>query len=485
VYCCQSLVLKKRVMQFCIFVISSILILFFPLISTRPAEIQNAQDVEPGEIVQVCDETNSKNWFIYCSGRMIEAAMTLHLYADSKTYTDRPLLRPPGDVLKDFNEQFPEGQEIKKEELQAFMDKNFAAKDDELDRCELTDWTENPPLIDTIRDESMKKWALNLHGIWKDLCRKIKKEVNQKPDQFSLLYVPNQFVVPGGRFKEYYYWDAYWIIKGLLASGMVQTVKDMIYNLVYLVENHGFIPNGGRVYYLRRSQPPFLIPMVYDYFEATGDIAFVNEILPTLEKELNFWYENRQTNVSLIGEEVQVFRYNSASNVPRPESYREDMLLVQNINDTTEKRKIWSNLASAAESGWDFSSRWFKDLHNLSSIDTSNVIPVDLNAFMCGNLNILSFLFEKSGTTSKAEKYRQKFENFKRVFQKVFYVENEKGWYDYNLRNASHNINFYPSMLTPLFTNCYHSLDVSTVEDMFEHMDKQGAFKYKGGVPSR
>lgn len=73
------------------------------------------------------------------------------------------------------------------------------------------------------------------------------------------------------------------------------------------------------------------------------------------------------------------------------------MLLVQNINDTTEKRKIWSNLASAAESGWDFSSRWFKDLHNLSSIDTSNVIPVDLNAFMCGNLNILSFLFEKSG----------------------------------------------------------------------------------------
>jgi alpha,alpha-trehalase len=188
-------------MQSSIFVISSILILFLPLISPRPAEIQNAQDVEPGEIVQVCDETNSKNWFIYCSGRMIEAAMTLHLYADSKTYTDRPLLRPPGDVLKDFNEQFPEGQEIKKEELQEFMDKNFAAKDDELDRCELTDWTENPPLIDTIRDESMKKWALNLHGIWKDLCRKIKKEVYQKPDQFSLLYVPNQFVVPGGRFK--------------------------------------------------------------------------------------------------------------------------------------------------------------------------------------------------------------------------------------------------------------------------------------------
>ena len=65
---------------------------------------------------------------------------------------------------------------------------------------------------------------------------------------------------------------------------MVQTVKDMIRNLVHLVNTHGFIPNGGRVYYLRRSQPPFLIPMVYDYYEATGDIAFIHEILPTLVK---------------------------------------------------------------------------------------------------------------------------------------------------------------------------------------------------------
>jgi alpha,alpha-trehalase len=58
---------------------------------------------------------------------------------------------------------------------------------------------------------------------------------------------------------------------------------------------------------------------------------------------------------------------------------------------------MWRNLASAAESGWDFSSRWFEDLQNLSTIDTTNVVPVDLNAFMCGNLNALSFLFEKAG----------------------------------------------------------------------------------------
>lgn len=39
--------------------------------------------------------------------------------------------------------------------------------------------------------------------------------------------------------------------------------------------SHGFVPNGGRVYYLIRSQPPLLTQMVYEYFLATGDLDFV------------------------------------------------------------------------------------------------------------------------------------------------------------------------------------------------------------------
>ena len=92
--------------------------------------------------------------------------------------TDRPLLRPAQDVWEDFNKEFPEDQEIDKAQLQAFMDKNFAGKDAELDYCELPDWSPNPVLIKTIKDESMRKWALHLNEIWKDLCRKMKKDVS-------------------------------------------------------------------------------------------------------------------------------------------------------------------------------------------------------------------------------------------------------------------------------------------------------------------
>lgn len=67
---------------------------------------------------------------------------------------------------------------------------------------------------------------------------------------------------------------------------MHETSKSMIRNFAYIVDTVGFIPNGGRVYYLQRSQPPFLCGMVYEYYEATHDVEFIKEMLPVLEKVL-------------------------------------------------------------------------------------------------------------------------------------------------------------------------------------------------------
>lgn len=176
----------------------------------------------------------------------------------------------------------------------------------------------------TIADPKLREWAYKLNGIWKQLCRKIDPAIEQHTSRYSLLYVPNSFIVPGGRFREFYYWDAYWIIKGLIASDMYNTTRSMIRNLASMVDKYGFVPNGGRVYYLQRSQPPFLAAMVYELYEATNDKAFVAELLPTLLKELNFWNEKRMTDVQMNGKSFKVYQYKTASNVPRPESYRVD-----------------------------------------------------------------------------------------------------------------------------------------------------------------
>lgn len=59
---------------------------------------------------------------------------------------------------------------------------------------------------------------------------------NENPKRTSLIYVPEEFIVPGGRFREFYYWDAYWIVKGLVASGLSNTIKKMITNFVTIVD---------------------------------------------------------------------------------------------------------------------------------------------------------------------------------------------------------------------------------------------------------
>lgn len=70
------------------------------------------------------------------------------------------------------------------------------------------------------------------------------------------------------------------------------------------------------------------------------------------------------------------------------------------------------------------------------------------------------------------------------MFQKVFYVHNESGWFDYNWKNERHNFQFYPSMATPLFTRCYHALNHAQVEAIFQKMDNMGTFKFTGGIPT-
>ena len=64
-----------------------------------------------------------------------------------------------------------------------------------------------------------------MHGRWKDLGRKIKSDVKDHPERYSLHYLPEPFIVPGGRFREMYYWDSYWTIQGLIVSNMPETVK--------------------------------------------------------------------------------------------------------------------------------------------------------------------------------------------------------------------------------------------------------------------
>jgi alpha,alpha-trehalase len=87
----------------------------------------------------------------------------------------------------------------------------------------------------------------------------------------GLLYLPNRYVVPGGRFNEMYGWDSYFIILGLVEDNQIDLAKGMIENFFFEIENYGAILNANRTYYLTRSQPPFLSSMIREVFEHPAD----------------------------------------------------------------------------------------------------------------------------------------------------------------------------------------------------------------------
>jgi alpha,alpha-trehalase len=98
-----------------------------------------------------------------------------------------------------------------------------------------------------------------------NLPRPIEKLGDIQPQMLEaqgLLYLPNHYIVPGGRFNEMYGWDSYFILLGLEAEHREALAKGIVENFFFEIEHYGSVLNANRTYYLTRSQPPFLTSMI-------------------------------------------------------------------------------------------------------------------------------------------------------------------------------------------------------------------------------
>lgn len=84
----------------------------------------------------------------------------------------------------------------------------------------------------------------------------------------GLLYLPNPYVVPGGRFNEMYGWDSYFIVLGLLTDHRFELARGIAENYFFEIENYGALLNANRTYFLTRSQPPLLADMIREIHQA-------------------------------------------------------------------------------------------------------------------------------------------------------------------------------------------------------------------------
>lgn len=431
---------------------------------------------------------------VYCKGgpgTMLHAVQMARIFPDSKTFVDMPMKFEEATVLEKYQELLTSSgeNELSKEDLQKFVDDNFLPPGSEFADWEPSDWKDEVELFSNIKDEKYKELAKFIHSRWKDLGRKIKSEV-EGDTKSSLIYMPHPFIVPGGRFREVYYWDSYWTILGLLASEMKATVKGMLENFAGLIQTYGHIPNGNRIYYIRRSQPPFYISMVEAYHKATGDDEFLKANLDSMSKEFDFWMTNRIIDVEKDGKTYSLARYNVEVDLPRPEGYVEDFNLTRdNTEGGAEKQEMYMNLKTGAESGLDYSTKWFVGdkgevtLH-LKDIKARHIIPVELNAYLCKNARVLKEFYKNEEDTEKEEKYAKHEESFREGIDKVLWNEEDGTYYDFDLQNKQQRKSFFVTNVAPFWADCFKDTKQHRKASKIVDYIKAQTEQFPGGVPT-
>lgn len=347
-------------------------------------------------------------------GDLFVAVQMAGLYRDSKTFADAIPLFSDEKILAGYlhNKNQP-GFDLKK-----FIEDNFAVPLDS-----------SSPFI----SDPSKNAIEHMNILWDVLTRQPGSVV----DNGTLIPIPNAYIVPGGRFREIYYWDSYFTMLGLQASGRWDLIENMVDNFSYLIDTLGYIPNGNRSYYLTRSQPPFYSLMVKLLEEGRGK-GTVQKYTPQLQKEYDFWMEGAAAltpaspasrRVVLLPDGSIMNRYWDDRAAPRPESYKEDVDLVNANHLSIEK---YRDIRAAAESGWDFSSRWFKDQSNMSSIHTTEIIPVDLNALLYHLEMVLAEAYQQVNNEMLRKKYLGLAQKRKLAVQRYLWSELDGFFHDYD-----------------------------------------------------
>ncbi|KAH6818042.1 trehalase 1 [Perilla frutescens var. frutescens] len=393
---------------------------------------------------------------------------------DPKLYVDLSLRQNLSATVKAFDNLPRNGSgSVSAKELNRFEEEYLGGAEEDLELSSPVDFVPEPEhFLPKVKSSEVRAWALEVHRLWKNLSRKVSGRVFQNPDFHTLLPLEKPVVIPGSRFREVYYWDSYWVIRGLLASKMYETAKGIVHNLISLIDEFGYVLNGARAYYTNRSQPPLLSSMVVDIYKRTRDENFVKKSLPALLKEHAFWNSGIHKVIveDAHGSIHTLNRYYARWNQPRPESSTIDKETASKLSDKCAKEKLYREIASTAETGWDFSTRWMRDESDLTTLATTSILPVDLNALILKMELDITLLANAIGDSVTANSFREASLARKKAINSIFWNAEKKQWLDYWLtthpvsseevhkwKASSQNKKSYASNFVPLWIDLFHS----------------------------
>lgn len=312
----------------------------------------------------------------------------------------------------------------------------------------------------------------HVRELWAHLRRRNRK------DRGSLIALPHEYVVPGGRFSEQYYWDSYFVMLGLAADNQWSIIEGMMRNYTYMAVKFGRIPTANRTYYLSRSQPPFFAHMVKLLAKHKGRTRTLAEFLPALLIEYRFWMRSKREvtedpdlaarlHVVCMPNGIVLNRYFDEKSTPRPEMRREDTETVA-LAASQNTRKVYVDLRAAAESGWDFSSRWFTDPGKIETIHTTDIVPVDLNCLLYQLEITISEAYTALKQPLLARKFRITADKRADAIRRYFWNDTTQFFEDYNFRTGKTTGRLSLAGVFPLYAKIATSEQAAAVAKRIE-----------------
>ena len=375
------------------------------------------------------------------SGDLFEAVQQSRLFKDSKTFVDAIPKHPPEDIINAYHAQKNQPDF----DLKTFVMTHFTLP------TPANNSADHPLDTSSVRNYISSLWP------------RLERSPADTTPHDSLIPLEFLYVVPGGRFREIYYWDSYFTSLGLVEAGYVQMVESMVRNFVSLQTRLGLIPNGNRQYYVTRSQPPVLslmLGLLYDakYAHEPDGRVTLAEFLPALLKEHAFWTQPQR---SVVFEGGVLNHYWDEAVTPRQEAYKEDVALAARSQQDAES--LYRNVRAGAESGWDFSSRWFETPDDFGSIRTTKILPVDLNCLLYALESSIVWLSDAVGDSAQAKQFKDKAQARQRLIHEVFWNETEHFYFDYDYeKQCQTNVRSLAAVL-PLFVQVASSMQADAV----------------------
>lgn len=396
-------------------------------------------------------------------GELFGDVQQRHIYPDGKTFVDLV----PKTRVRSIKEEYKILKNDPHFDLREFVGRHFS---------DLSETIHKKDAFLTNKNDTTEAHILRL---WDFLERR------NRVDRGSLIALPHKYIVPGGRFNEQFYWDSYFIMVGLAAQDEWKKIEDMVRNVAYMIRKYGYVPTANRTYFLSRSQPPFFVLMVRLLAEHKGK-RVLREYLPHLLIEYRFWMKGRHKlletehnayrRVVQMSDKSLLNRYYDNKVTARPESLREDTQTAAASKKRIRDR-LFLHLRAAAESGWDFSSRWLSDPNDLKTIHTADIIPVDLNSLLYMMEDTIATAYNSALHPIMTRRFKKAAAKRKAAIDEYLWDEDAQFYMDYNFHHQENTKVMSLAGVFPLYAGIAGEAEAASVAEII-----QRDFLKTGGV---